>query len=189
MLLNEKQELDYCKSITAAKSCLSSLLLAGKLAAWWLCFKWKSVCFDTLREHLQAGGHPGGLLESVYLPSRGMQWRHAAREEKGSQVGLGFQAPLCALSVPLLPFLPSTLKALAWPLPDDKHTLALQVEQTRHVFSGKSGLCPACTFDLLLIDVARGAYTDITCRGLAKLSGGVSCKWCFLTFGAALFSF
>lgn len=87
----------------AAKSCLSSLLLSGKVAVQWLCFKWKLVYFDTLRKPLQIGGHR--LLESVYLPPRGMHWKYAA-SEKGSQVGLGFQAPLCTLSVPLIAFRP-----------------------------------------------------------------------------------
>lgn len=65
---------------------------------------------DTLREHFRAGD-PVGLLEPVYSPPRGKYWKHAARE-KGSRVGLGFQVPLCTQSVPLIAFLPSTLKAL-----------------------------------------------------------------------------
>lgn len=77
----------------------------------WLCFKWKSVCFDTLRGHLQALD-TGRLLEPVYLPPRGMHWKHA-EHEKASQVRSGFQVPLCTLSVPRTAFLPSTLKALA----------------------------------------------------------------------------
>ena len=47
-------------------------------------------------------GDTGGLLESLYLPSRGMHWK---QEEEWSQVGLGFQAPLCTLWVPPIPFL------------------------------------------------------------------------------------
>lgn len=47
---------NYCKSVMAAKSSLAFLLLTGNLAGQWLCFKWKSVGFDSLRGALPSRG-------------------------------------------------------------------------------------------------------------------------------------
>lgn len=54
----------------AAKSSPAFLLLTGNLAGQWLCFKWKSVGFDSLRGALPAEVDTGGPSCTVFT-SRG----------------------------------------------------------------------------------------------------------------------
>lgn len=46
---------------------------------------WRSTCGRGL-----PGVDTGGLLEPVYLPSRGMPWKHAALEKEGKPGRIGF---------------------------------------------------------------------------------------------------
>lgn len=137
----------------AAKSSLGFLLLTGNLAGQWLCFKWKSVGFDSLR----------GALPSMVVTGGPMREHCAGR---CMQVGgAGFQLCIRSSAFRSLPFLlPSAQRALLAFASLSK--LARQVGQAKHLFSGKSGLCPAGTFGLILIQVTSGTACIVCACGM-----------------------
>lgn len=99
---------NYCKSFMAAKSSLAFLLLTGNLAGQWLCFKWKSVGFDSLRGALPAEVDTGGPMRYwIYFPgSRG------ARETSGGPGRVPLLCTVHPLHSPSPSFCPEDLVSL-----------------------------------------------------------------------------
>lgn len=58
----------------AAKSSLGFLLLTGNLAGQWLCFKWKSVGFDSLRGALPSVVVTGGPMREQTVLGDACKW-------------------------------------------------------------------------------------------------------------------